>query len=96
MKHQNSQLHQGRDSSYYSIINDNYYWIGIKNDIDNYIKNCVTYAKLKYIEKNKREKNNLFFLFLILNMSFYTGINKQTNKQRLIKKILITFIFKKF
>ena len=38
MKHHDSHLHQGRDGTYYSIINDNYYWIGIKNDIDNYKK----------------------------------------------------------
>ena len=31
MKHQDSHLLQGRDGTYYSIINDNYYWIGIKN-----------------------------------------------------------------
>ena len=57
MKYHYSHLYQGRDGTYYSIINDNYYWIGIKNDIDNYIKNCVTCAKLKNIEKTKREKS---------------------------------------
>ena len=63
MKHQDSQLQQGRDGSYNSIINDNYYWI------------------------------NLFFIFNIKYEPVYRY--KQTNKQRLIKKILITFIYKK-
>ena len=56
IKHHDNHLHQGRDGTYYSILEDNYYWVGIKKDIEIYIKNCVDCAKMKTIEKSKREK----------------------------------------
>ena len=56
VKHHDNHLHQGRDGTYFSILEDKYYWIGIKKDIEIYIKNCVDCAKMKTIEKSKREK----------------------------------------
>ena len=53
-KHHDNHLYQGRDGTYYSILEDNYEWVGIKKDIELYLKNCVTCVK--NIEKTKREK----------------------------------------
>ena len=38
-------------------MEDNYDWVGIKKDVENYIKKCVECAKMKTIEKAKREKS---------------------------------------
>jgi len=38
-------------------LNNNYEWVGIKKDIEIYLKNCVICAKLKNIEKTKRDKS---------------------------------------
>ena len=38
IKHHDNHLHKGRDGTYYSILEDNYYWVGIKKDIEIYIK----------------------------------------------------------
>ncbi len=38
-------------------MEDNYDWVGIKKDVENYIKKCVECAKMKTIEKSKREKS---------------------------------------
>ena len=57
IKHHDNHLHQGRDGTYYSILEDNYDLVGIKNDVENYIKKCVECAKMKTIEKSKREKS---------------------------------------
>ena len=56
-KHHDNHLHQGRDGTYYSIKEDNYDWVGMKNDVELYIKNCVDCAKMKSTEKSKKEKS---------------------------------------
>ena len=56
IKHHDNHLHQGRHGTYYSILEGNYYWIGNKKDNEIYIKNCADCAKMKTIEKSKREK----------------------------------------
>jgi len=53
--HDNSN-HVGRDSTIYNIKNKNYYWINMNNYVSNYIKSCTICAKIRNIEKTKREK----------------------------------------
>ena len=54
--------HPGRDSTLFNVKRDNYYWINIKKDIENYIKNCLICCKYKNNQKKGENQKHHNFI----------------------------------
>ena len=48
--------HPGRDSTIFNIKRDNFYWINMKKDVENYIRLCIICNKYKNNQKNEKNK----------------------------------------